>query len=169
MAQNVAEEVEEWKKSLAAEARTTDSMVSINLEKDWMEDLEYNAVDHVEKQETDVVGMKQEIFEDALNGDMVAAIEVIKEDDPEKEISETTCASGDLYKESIGGDVLEAEVSCQSFETSRSTNDSEQILKADGESRDQIEEEADIEVSETNDMIFESFEAAKKSIEEMIR
>uniref|UniRef100_M1A3Y4 Formin 14 n=1 Tax=Solanum tuberosum TaxID=4113 RepID=M1A3Y4_SOLTU len=83
-------------------------MVSINLEKDWIEDSEYNVVDHVEKQETNVVGMKQEIVEDAPNGDMVAAIEVIKEEDPKKEISDTTCASGDLYKESIDGDVLES-------------------------------------------------------------
>ncbi|KAH0676665.1 hypothetical protein KY285_024466 [Solanum tuberosum] len=170
MTQKVVVEVEEeWGNCLVDEARAINAMISINIERDWIDYIEYNIVDHVEKQETDVVDMKQEIFEDALIGDTVAAIEETKEEDHEKEISETTCASGDLYKESIGGDVLEAEVSCQSFETSRSTNDSEQILKADGESRDQIEKEADIEVSKTNDMIFESSEAANKSIEEMIR
>ena len=39
------------------EARAT--MVSINLERDWIEDPGYNAVDHVEKQGTDVIDMKQ--------------------------------------------------------------------------------------------------------------
>uniref|UniRef100_M1DGE3 Nitrate transporter n=1 Tax=Solanum tuberosum TaxID=4113 RepID=M1DGE3_SOLTU len=82
-------------------------------------------------------------------GDMVAAIEEIKEENLEHAISETTCASGDLYKESIERDVLEVKVYDQSSVISRSINDSEQIMKADGESRDQIEEEADIEVSET--------------------
>ncbi|KAH0674426.1 hypothetical protein KY284_025513 [Solanum tuberosum] len=149
---SVAEEEEEWGKCLVAETRAIDVMISINLEREWIEDLEYNIANH-----------------DVPIGDMVAAIEEIKEENLEHAISETTCASGDLYKESIERDVLEVKVSDQSSVISKSINDSEQILKADGESRDQIEEEADIEVSETNDMIFESFEAAKKSIEEMIR
>ena len=42
------------------EARAT--MVSINLERDWIEDPEYNEVDHVEKQDTDVINMKQELL-----------------------------------------------------------------------------------------------------------
>ena len=45
----------------------------------------------------------------------------------------------------------------------------EQFLKADRESRDQIEEEIDIKVLELNDMLFESSEATKKYIKEMIR
>ncbi|KAH0652604.1 hypothetical protein KY289_030282 [Solanum tuberosum] len=146
MAQKVAEEEEEWGKCLVAEAQAIDVMISINHEKDWIDDLECNIVDHMEKQETDVVGMKQDIFEDIPSGDRVAAIEEIKEEDLEQAISETICASGDLYKESIEGDVLEAEVYGQSSIISRSANDSEKILKADGESRDQIEEEANIEV-----------------------
>ncbi|KAH0714401.1 hypothetical protein KY284_007306 [Solanum tuberosum] len=135
-----------------AEARAIDAKISINLEGDWIEDLEYNIADHLEKQEVDVDGTKQEIFEDVLSGDRVATIEEIKEED--------------LEQESIEGDVLEAAVYGQSSAISRAINDPEQILKADGESRDQIEQEAYIEVSKTNDMISE---AAKKSIEEMIR
>uniref|UniRef100_M1DUK0 Uncharacterized protein n=1 Tax=Solanum tuberosum TaxID=4113 RepID=M1DUK0_SOLTU len=112
--------------------------------------------------------MKKEIFEDVPSGDRVADIEEIKEEDLEQAVSETTCANDDLYKESIDEDVLEAKVYGQSSAISRSTNDSEQIMEADGESRDQIEEQNDIEVLETNDMIFESFEAAKISIDGMI-
>ncbi|KAH0730190.1 hypothetical protein KY289_001378 [Solanum tuberosum] len=54
MAQKVAEEEEECEKCLVAEARAIDAMISINLEKNWIEDLEYNIVDHVEKQETEL-------------------------------------------------------------------------------------------------------------------
>ncbi|KAH0754091.1 hypothetical protein KY290_024361 [Solanum tuberosum] len=107
-------------------------------------------------------------IDDVPTGDMVAAIEEIREENLEHAISETICASGDLYKESIERDVLKVKVYDQSSVISRSINDSEQILKAYGESRDQIEEEADIEVFETNNMIFESSEDAKKSIEELI-
>ncbi|KAH0668946.1 hypothetical protein KY289_023439 [Solanum tuberosum] len=151
MDKKVAEEEEEWGKCLVAETRAIDVMISINLERDWIEDLEYNIANH-----------------DVPIGDMVAAIEEIKEENLEQATSETICASGDLYKESIERDVLKVKVFGQSSVISRSINDSEQILKAYGESRDQIEEEVDIEVFETNDMIFESSEDAKKSIEEMI-
>ena len=58
------------------EARAT--MVSINLERDWIEDPEYNEVDHVEKQDTDVIDMKKETLEEVYTGDMVASIEEIK-------------------------------------------------------------------------------------------
>ncbi|KAH0680455.1 hypothetical protein KY284_021540 [Solanum tuberosum] len=162
-------EDEEWGNCLVAEARAIDAMISINTEKGWIEDIEYNIADHMEKQEIDVVSMKQEIFEDILIGNRVVAIDEIKEEDLEPKISETICVSGDLYRESIEGDVLETKVSGQSSTISRSTNYSKQILKADGESRDQIEKEADIEVLKTNDMIFESSETANKFIEEMIR
>ena len=49
MAQKVAKEEEEWEKCLVAEARAIDTMISINLERDWIENLEYNIVDHMEK------------------------------------------------------------------------------------------------------------------------
>ncbi|WMV51619.1 hypothetical protein MTR67_045004 [Solanum verrucosum] len=77
MAQKVAEEEEEWGKCLVAEARAIYAMISINLEKDWIEDLEYNVADHVEEKETDVVGMKQEIFEDVLSGDRLSTPESV--------------------------------------------------------------------------------------------
>ena len=41
---------------------------------------------------------------------MVSSIEEIENEDPEQAIYETTCASCDLYRESIDGDVLEEEV-----------------------------------------------------------
>ncbi|KAH0644181.1 hypothetical protein KY284_032065 [Solanum tuberosum] len=40
MAQKVAEEEEEWGNCLVAEARAIDAMISINLDRDWIEDLE---------------------------------------------------------------------------------------------------------------------------------
>lgn len=39
MTQKVTEEEEEWEKYLVAEARAINVMISINLEKDWIEDL----------------------------------------------------------------------------------------------------------------------------------
>uniref|UniRef100_M1BGY3 Uncharacterized protein n=1 Tax=Solanum tuberosum TaxID=4113 RepID=M1BGY3_SOLTU len=120
MAQKVAEE-EEWGKCLVAEGRAIDVMISINLERGWIEDLEYNIADQVENQETDVVGMKQEIFEYVPSGDMVAAIEEIKEEDPEQAISE----SGD--EKSLRENVLKVEVSGQSSTISRSITSLDQI------------------------------------------
>ena len=66
MTQKVAEE--DWKKILVAEAQAIDVMISIDIERYWIEDLEYNIADHLEKQETDVVDIKQEILEDVLGG-----------------------------------------------------------------------------------------------------
>uniref|UniRef100_M1DLH3 Uncharacterized protein n=1 Tax=Solanum tuberosum TaxID=4113 RepID=M1DLH3_SOLTU len=60
-----ATEKEDWVKCFLAEARAIDARVSINLEKDWIEDSEYNVVDHVEKQDIDFIDMKQEPFENA--------------------------------------------------------------------------------------------------------
>ena len=115
-----------------------------------------------------VVGIKQEIFADNPSGDMEASIEEIKEEGPEHAISETTCASGDLYSDRVYGEVLEAEVFGQPSSISRPMNDSKKFVKANGESKDQIENEIDIEVSRTKDMIFESSEDANKSIKKMI-
>ncbi|KAH0641105.1 hypothetical protein KY285_037691 [Solanum tuberosum] len=125
MAQKVAEEEDEWGKCLVADvieewARAIDVMVSINLERDWLEGSNYNAVDHVEKQETDVIDMKQETLEDVPSGDRVAAIEEIKEEDLKQAVFETTCANDDLYEESIEEDVLEAELYGQSSAISSS-------------------------------------------------
>lgn len=81
-------------------------MISINLTREWIEDFEYNIFDHLEKQEVDVVSTKQEFFEDDPSGDMEAPNEEIKKEGLEHAISKTTCASGDLYSESIDGEVL---------------------------------------------------------------
>lgn len=109
--------------------------------------------------------MKQNFFKYAPSDDMVASTVEIEKQDLEHAISETTCASGDLYKESIDGEVLEAEVFGQSSAISSPINGLEKFLKADGGSRDQIEKE----VLGSNNMLFESFEAAQKYIKEMIR
>ena len=58
-------------------------MISINLERDQIEDLEYNIANHLEKQETNVVDIKHDIFQDVPSGDMVASIKEIKEEDLE--------------------------------------------------------------------------------------
>ena len=123
----------------------------------------------MENQETDVVDIKQENFVDVPSGDMIASIEEIEKEDSKQAISENTCVSGDIYKESIDGDVLEVEVFGQSSAISRSTNDLEQILEAYEECRYQLEKEVDIKVLESNNMLFESFETANKYTKEMIR
>ncbi|KAH0645409.1 hypothetical protein KY284_033293 [Solanum tuberosum] len=139
MAQKVAKEKEDWENCLVAKAQAIDVMVSINVEEDLIEDSEYNAIDQVEKKNIDVI------------------------------ISKDIYIDGNLYGESIEEDVWEVEFSEQSSAISRSVFGFDQILEANGDDEYQIEEEADIEVSETNNMFFESSEAAKKSIEEMIR
>ncbi len=49
-------------------------MVSINLEENLIEDSERNTVDYMEKQDNDVIDMKQRNLEDVHTGDMVAFI-----------------------------------------------------------------------------------------------
>ena len=78
MDQKVFEEEEEWKQCLVDQARAINAMISINLEGYWIEDLEYNIVDHVEKQETNVVDMKPEIYEDVLSAHKEDTIEGMK-------------------------------------------------------------------------------------------
>ena len=90
----------------------------------------------MEKPEIDVVGIKQEVFAVVSSDDMVPAIQKIKQEDLEQVVSETANANKNLYKESIDKDVLKVEVHGQSLKISRSTNDSEQILEENGESRD---------------------------------
>ena len=90
----------------------------------------------MEKPEIDVVGIKQEVFAVVSSDDMVPAIQKIKQEDLEQVVSETTYANKNLYKESIDEDVFKVEVHGQSLKISRSTNDSEQILEENGESRD---------------------------------
>ena len=53
---------EEWGKCSIAEARATDTMIFINFERDWIDDLEYNLADHLEKQETNIVDINQKKF-----------------------------------------------------------------------------------------------------------
>ena len=127
MDQKVSEEEEEWGKCLVAEARIIDVMISIN--RKWLDQrsIIYLA-DHMEKQEIDVVGIKQEVFAVVSSDDMVPTIQKIKEEDLEQVVSETTNANKNLYKESIDEDVFKVEVHGQSLKISRSTNDSEQIL-----------------------------------------
>ena len=50
MDKNIFEEKEELEKCLVDQARAADVMISINLEGYWIEEVEYNIVDHVEKQ-----------------------------------------------------------------------------------------------------------------------
>jgi len=173
MTQKVAEEEEEWGKCLVAEARAIYAMISINLEKDWIKDLEYNIADHVEKQETDVVGMKQEFFENVLSGDRVATIEEIKEVDYEQAVSETIYVSGDLHREIINEGLLEAEVSSQSFAISRLITSLEKILEANGDDEYQIDKEVDLEsqisCGERVDITIGSSENEKYFIKELRR
>uniref|UniRef100_M1DKP0 Uncharacterized protein n=1 Tax=Solanum tuberosum TaxID=4113 RepID=M1DKP0_SOLTU len=158
---------------LVAEARAIYAMISINLEKDWIKDLEYNIADHVEKQETDVVGMKQEFFENVLSGDRVATIEEIKEVDYEQAVSETIYVSGDLHREIINKGLLEAEVSSQSFAISRLITSLEKILEANGDDEYQIDKEVDLEgqisCRERVDIIIGSSENEKYFIKELRR
>lgn len=51
----------------------------MNLEGDWIKDLKYNTVDHVEKQYTSVIDMKQETLKDVHTSNMAPSIEKIKE------------------------------------------------------------------------------------------
>ena len=125
------------------EARAT--MVSINLERDWIEDPGYNAVDHVEKQDTDVIDMKQETLEDVYTGDMVASIEEIKEVNSEQLMPGAMYTNGDLYGENIDKDIWEVDVFDKSLAISSPFIDSDQILEANGEKVDQIYGEADLE------------------------
>ena len=67
MAQKVVEEEEDW-------ARAIDAMVSINLEENLIEDSKRNRVEYMEKQDNDVIDMKQRNLEDVHTGDMVAFI-----------------------------------------------------------------------------------------------
>ena len=90
----------------------------------------------MEKQEIDVVGIKQEVFAVVSSDDMVPTIQKIKEEDLEQVVSETANANKNLYKESIDEDLFKVEVHGQSLKISRSTNDSEQILEENVESRD---------------------------------
>uniref|UniRef100_M1DN96 Uncharacterized protein n=1 Tax=Solanum tuberosum TaxID=4113 RepID=M1DN96_SOLTU len=117
----------------------------------------------------DVISMKLETIKDVHTGDMVASIEEIKETNSEQAVPRSIYADGDLYGESIEEDVWKVEISNQSSAISRSVIGLDQILEANGDDEYQIEEEVDIEVSETNKMLFESSEAAKISIEEMVR
>ncbi|KAH0708309.1 hypothetical protein KY284_009736 [Solanum tuberosum] len=68
----------------------------------------------MEKQDTDVIDMKQQTLEDVHTGDMVASIEEIKELDSEQAVPGAIYADGDLYGESIEENVWEVEVSDQS-------------------------------------------------------
>lgn len=56
MTQKVFEVEEDWKNCLVDETQAIDAMVFLNLERDSIEDLEYNIADHVEQQESDVFG-----------------------------------------------------------------------------------------------------------------
>ncbi|XP_049408463.1 translocase of chloroplast 159, chloroplastic isoform X1 [Solanum stenotomum] len=122
---------------------------------------------------------------DVQTSDVVAVTEEIKEADPEtvnkrldtkdvevepeQAVSGTIYANGDHSGESIEGDVVEVEVSGQTSAISRSITGSEQ----EGEAKDHIGEEADLEGSvsdgETDGMIFGSSEAAKQFMEELER
>lgn len=62
-------------------------MISVNC----IEDSEYNAVNHVEKQNNDVINMKQETLKDVHIGDMITFIEEIKEVTLEQALFKSMC------------------------------------------------------------------------------
>lgn len=76
---------------LVAEARPIDARNFMNLEGDWIKDLKYNTVDHVEKQYTSVIDMKQETLKDVHIGDMITFIEEIKEVTLEQALFKSMC------------------------------------------------------------------------------
>uniref|UniRef100_M0ZYW6 Uncharacterized protein n=1 Tax=Solanum tuberosum TaxID=4113 RepID=M0ZYW6_SOLTU len=120
-------------------------MVSINLEREWIGVLEYNAINHVEKQDTDVFSMNQETFEDVHTGNLIATIKEIKEVDSEQGVSRAIYANSENFRESNEGDVLEVEISDQSLAITRSIVCLDQTLEANGETVDQIDGEADLQ------------------------
>ncbi|KAF3631219.1 putative digalactosyldiacylglycerol synthase 2, chloroplastic-like [Capsicum annuum] len=167
MAQTKVVKEEEWGKCLAAESRAIDAFASINLERDWIES---NTIYHVEHEGTN---KKQEDTEDIQTGDVVDAIEEIKEEDPkighkslnvkdvevdfEETVSENQYANDDFIGESIKGNEVEVEVSDQSPIVSRSITGSEQILKVYEEAKDSmndgVEIKAPVSDGETYNMI----------------
>lgn len=48
-------------------------MDSINFKRSWIEDSEYNIVDHLEKKDTDIISIKKETFE-VVHTNIVASI-----------------------------------------------------------------------------------------------
>uniref|UniRef100_M1DYH8 Uncharacterized protein n=1 Tax=Solanum tuberosum TaxID=4113 RepID=M1DYH8_SOLTU len=174
MAQKIAEEEEEdWENYLVVEGRAIDTMVSINLEEDLIEDSEYNAVDHVEKQNTNVISMKQETIKNIHTSDMVASIKEIKEINFEQAVPGIIYVDSDLYGESIEEDAWEVEVFDQSPAISRSVIGLDQILEANEENTDQIDGEADLEGPISDEAIdnitFEISKVDKHIIEELKR
>ncbi|KAH0680062.1 hypothetical protein KY284_021147 [Solanum tuberosum] len=129
-------------------------------------------VNHVAKQNIDVISMKQETIKDIHSGDMVASIEEIKEINSEQAVSGAIYADGDLYGE-IEEDVWEVEVSDQSLAILRSVIGLDQVLEADGDDEYQIDKEADLKGQilggTTDDITFESSKVAKHVIEELER
>ncbi|MCE3050890.1 hypothetical protein HAX54_048357 [Datura stramonium] len=186
--EKVAEEEEDWGNCLVAETRAVNVMTSINYERDWiMNSRSDNTVHHVKKEVNLVINKKQEHYDNVQTDDVVPAVKEIKEtnfetdnisldmDDVELELeetmSETIYANGDHFEGNIKGDVEEVEVSGQSSSILKIIIGLEKILKADEEAKYQIDVEVDhedlISDGETDSMIFEIFEAAKQSIEQL--
>lgn len=140
-------------------------MVFINLEENLIEDSEYNVVDYMEKQENDVIDIKQLNLEDVHTGDTVAFIEEIREIDS-KQMSRAMYVDGDLYKESIEEDVWKVKVFDKSLLISL-----DQILEANRENINQIDGESDLEGKfarkAIDDITFETSKSHKQVIEEL--
>ncbi|TMX02338.1 hypothetical protein EJD97_021963 [Solanum chilense] len=140
-------------------------MVFINLEENLIEDSEYNVVDYVEKQDNDVIDIKQLNLEDVHTGDTVAFIEEIREIDSEQ-MSRAMYVDGDLYEESIEEDAWEVKVFDKSLVIIL-----DQILEANGENINQIYGEADLEGKISwkaiDDITFETSKDDKQVIEEL--
>ena len=140
-------------------------MVFINLEENLIEDSEYNVVDYMEKQENDVIDIKQLNLEDVHTGDTVAFIEEIREIDS-KQMSRAMYVDGDLYEESIEEDVWKVKVFDKSLLISL-----DQILEANRENINQIDGESDLEGKfarkAIDDITFETSKSHKQVIEEL--
>ncbi|MCE3216495.1 hypothetical protein HAX54_006691 [Datura stramonium] len=111
-------------------------MTSINYERDWiMNSGSDNTVHHMEKEVNLVISKKQEDVDNVHTGDVMAAIEEIKEAnleidnislnmedveiEPEQTMSETIYANGDHSEKSIERDAVEVEVADQSSAISK--------------------------------------------------
>ncbi|MCE2055158.1 hypothetical protein HAX54_042081, partial [Datura stramonium] len=132
-----------------------------------------STVHHMEKKVNLVINKKQKDADNIHTGDVIAAIEEIKEAnleidnisldvedveiEPEETMSETIYANGDHSGENIEGNVEEVEVSSQSSIISKTTTGLKQILKVDEEAKYKMDKEVDhkdlISDGETDSMI----------------
>ncbi|PHT39081.1 hypothetical protein CQW23_22654 [Capsicum baccatum] len=158
--EKVGEEEEGWERCLEAKSRAINTLASINLEIDWVRS---NTIHNVEQKCPD---KNQED-----SGDVVAAIEEIKEEDPEigrkslnvknvevhfeETVSKNQYASDDIIGERIKEDIVKFKVLDQSSIISRSIIGLEKILEVDEKVKDLMNDEAPISDGEIYNMLEE--------------